>query len=359
MRIVVFTGARSEWGLLKRLVHELDRYFEVYLLVSGQHLSPTYGYTCTEIDFDLLRMRKIEMLLDGDSPAGMCKSIALGVIGYVQVLESLSPDMVVLLGDRFETFAMAQTAFTMGISISHIHGGEITQGSLDNGYRNAITQLSRYHFTSTRYHKSRVMNMIGDSKNVWNVGALGLEDLPEPIKQKSDRLFLIYHPVNLPDGGLGHLENIFECLPEHTVYIVGSNSDAWGRKINNRLKKYAYEHPKRHFFQNFKRDIFLGMLNACRGIIGNSSCGIIEAPSLRVGTIDVGPRQKGRERGNTVIECPNGTKEEIQQALKKLYSEEFDYKMGLWMGEAHTPYGGKGAAEKIRKKIQEMETSRN
>ena len=351
MRILIFTGSRSEWGLLKHLVYELDKDHEIYLLVSGQHLSPTYGYTCMEIDFDLLRTFKVEMLLDSDSPIGMGKGIGLGVLSYVEVINRNHPDLFICLGDRFETFSAAIAAFTLGIPIGHIHGGETTIGSLDNGYRNAITQLATYHFAATGEYKRKIMKMIDYlpfDNNVWNIGALGLEDVPIAAWPKSNRLFLAYHPVTtLKDGGMKHLENILSCLDEYEVYITGTNSDAHGRKINECLEQYAVCFPNTHFEMNYRRDDFLRLLNGCRGIIGNSSCGLIEAPSLKVGTIDVGPRQEGREYGITVLKCPNGTKEEITKALERLYSDDF----AKIVKYSFNPYGGRGAAKRMANKI--------
>ena len=359
MRILVFTGTRAEWGLLKPLVHELDKHFGVYLLVSGQHLSPTYGYTCMEIDFDLLRTLKTEILLDSDSSIGICKSIGLGVIGYAEKIQNCGPDLVIVLGDRFETFAFVQAAFTLGIEIAHIHGGEVTQGSRDNGYRNAITQLATYHFAACGKYKRRIMRMTDYklfSGGIYNVGALGLEDLPEPIWPKTERLFLAYHPVDLPDGGLEHLENILACLQGYEVYITGANSDAHGKKINKRLREFANHSPATtHFQMNYHRDNFLKLLNGCMGIIGNSSCGLIEAPSLKVGTINVGPRQKGREKSVSVIDCPDGSVAQIQDALCKLYSKNWRNIVRY----AKNPYGEKGAVKRIVEKIQELAISRN
>ena len=350
MRIMVFTGSRSEWGLLKHLVHELDQDHEVYLLVSGQHLSPTYGHTCLEIDFDLLRTFKVEMLLDSDSPVGMAKGIGLGVLSYVEIINRNRPDLFICLGDRYEVVAATLATFTLGIPIGHIHGGEITLGSLDNGYRNSVTQLATYHFAATEKSRWNVWTMKGGS-NIWNVGALGLEDLPEPIA-KSDRLFLAYHPVTtLKDGGMAHLENILHCLQGYEIYITGTNSDAYGRKINKRLQEFANHSPATvHFQMNYRRDDFLRLLNECKAIIGNSSCGIIEAPSLKTATINVGPRQEGREKSVTVLDCPNGTANEIQDALCKIYSNEFNNVIRY----AKNPYGEKGAAKRIVEKIQKL-----
>lgn len=368
MRIMIFTGARSEWGQLKHLAYELDKDHEVYLLVSGQHLSPTYGYTCREIDFDLLRTFKIEMLMDSDSPVGMAKGIGLGVLSYVETINRNRPDLFIVLGDRYESFAATVAAFTLGIPVGHVHGGETTLGSLDNGYRNAITQLATYHFAATGEYKRKIMQMRDykftfDSMNeksydvkVWNVGALGLEDVPTAAWPKSDRLFLAYHPVTtFKDGGMEHLENILSCLQGYEVYITGTNSDTHGRKINKRLQGFARWSPIRHFEMNYRRDDFLRLLNGCRAIIGNSSCGIIEAPSLKIGTIDVGPRQEGREYGITVLKCPEGTREQITQCLEQIYSDNFSQILKY----SFNVYGGRGAAKKIKDKIQEMAISRD
>jgi UDP-hydrolysing UDP-N-acetyl-D-glucosamine 2-epimerase len=359
-RICVATGGRAEWGLLKPLVKKLDPHFDVHILITGQHLSPEYGSTWQEVErvYEGLVKRyenthKIEMLLSSDTPVGTCKSVGVGIMSYGEQLNIIRPDLLIVLGDRFEIHAVALAAHYLGIPICHIHGGEITEGSFDNALRFGITHFAKYHFVSTLEYESIIAGInysMGRERfvNIWNVGALGLDDLPEPREIKSDRLMLIYHPVTmLKDGGLCHLDMILECLEGYDVDIVGANSDPMGRKINAELRMWA-KTENWSFFRNHRRDDFLRILNRSKAIIGNSSCGIIEAPSLRVGTINVGPRQEGRVQAASVINCE--TEDEIKDALKRVYSEDY----AKMLRYTKSPYGEPGAAERITNILREV-----
>ena len=359
-RICIATGSRAEWGLLKPLIEKLDVHFDVHILITGQHLSPEYGSTWQEVGRVAENTHKVESLLSSDTSVGTCKSMGLGLISYGEMLNVIRPDLLVVLGDRFEIFAVATAAHILRIPIAHIHGGEVTRGSFDNALRHGTTHFAEYHFVSTNIYRTKVCRLLGINESfggkctdpegvVYNVGALGLDDLPEPKEIKSDRLMLIYHPVTmLDDGGWGHLLMILECLEGYDVDIVGANSDPLGRKINAELRMWAkHADTNWSFFKNHRRDDFLRILNRSKAIIGNSSCGILEAPSLRVGTINVGPRQEGRIQAKSVINCEDG---DIRETLEVMYSEHY----ADLLRTVTSPYGGPGAAERITNILREV-----
>lgn len=316
-KIVVITGSRAEWGLLQNLIHKLLIYFDVKLVVTGSHIDRNLGDTVESIEFSIAE--KIEINLANDSAISISKSMGLALISFCEMYERIKPDGVLVLGDRHEIFAACSSAYIANIPIFHIHGGEETKGSYDNAFRHSITHMSYCHFVAHREYRKRVCSLIGNMNNVFNVGALGCEDL-----KKRDN--------NLDSDNRQYI--VFAYYPE----TKGDKNylNIWNR-INHKVMKYykadriIYISPnydvgcldeKFNFVNFYTRNQFLRKLIEADCIIGNSSAGIIEAPILGVPTINVGVRQDGRLMADSIIQADSNNNS-IDKAFGKLWSEEF------------------------------------
>ncbi len=363
-KICVFTGTRAEYGLLKPLLYEIkkDRNLELQLIVSGMHLSPEFGFTYKEIERDGFTItEKIEMLLSSDSPVGTSKSIGLGIIGFTDILRRLEPDVVVVLGDRFEAFSFTVSAYTLRIPVAHIHGGEITEGVLDEGYRHAITKLSFLHFTATEEYRNRVIQMGEEPERVFNVGALSIDNIRR-VKLLTKReiekilgfkfwkknILITYHPETLSsDFGIKGFQNLLKVLDKLSdikLIFTKANADPGGREINRLIEEYISKNPGRAvMFSSLGQVLYLSTMRYVDAVVGNSSSGIIEAPSFRVATINIGDRQKGRVRAESVIDC-RPEYEDIKRAFEKIYSDEFRN----ILKRVENPYGDGKASKRIK-----------
>ncbi len=367
-KICVVTGTRAEYGLLKPLLCRIKegKEAELCLIVTGMHLSPEYGLTYREIEQDgFLEYEKNEMLLSSDTANGVAKSMGLGVIGFADIYTRVSPHMVVLLGDRFETFAAASAAMLQGIPIAHLHGGELTEGAVDDAMRHAITKMSALHFAAAPGYRRRIIQMGEMPENVYCVGAPGIEnikaqklmekgELEESIQFSLDKPFVIvtYHPVTLEaNSAKEQFRNLLDALSvlPYKVIFTKANADAEGRVINGMIDQYTAEHVENTIaFTSLGMIRYLSALRFCRMVIGNSSSGIIEAPSFGVPTVNIGLRQQGRERAASVTDCGNGT-EEILAAVQKA---EDMYAKGM-LEEIKNPYEGENTSGKIYQYILE------
>jgi len=341
-KIAVFTGTRADYGLLYWLISDIQASEELtlQLIVSGSHLSPEFGNTFEQIEKDGFHIdEKVEMLLSSNSAVGAAKSMGLGVIGYAEALDRLRPDVLVILGDRFEALSMAQTATILGIAILHIHGGEITEGAYDDAIRHAITKLSLVHCTSTETYRQRVIQMGEEPDRVHHVGAIGLDHIKRSKlmtkKELAESLgfeltapfFLVtYHPVTLDDEPA---EATFDALltslnqfDSHQVIITYPNADNGGRGIITRLEEYSDNSNGRVLaIPSLGQVRYLSAVKHATAVIGNSSSGIIEVPSFNVPTVNIGCRQQGRLAADSVINCqPDAASitEAITQAIAQL-----------------------------------------
>lgn len=345
-RIGIMTGTRAEYGLLKPLMQEInkDNDLELYLIVSGMHLSPEFGMTYKEIEEDGFQINaKVEMLLSSDSPAGISKSIGLGVIGFADEFQRADLDMLILLGDRYEALSAAICALVMRIPIAHLHGGELTEGAIDEGIRHSITKMSYLHFTSTEQYRNRVIQLGENPERVFYVGALGVENIKKinlMTKEELERsihfeidentVIVTYHPVTLENNTVEEqFLNLLEVLdrnPKIRMIFTKANADTNGRIVNELIDKYAAQNSERACaFVSLGQKRYLSALKYCRIVIGNSSSGIIEAPSFGKPIINIGDRQKGRICADSVINC-GYTQQEIQQAMETALTEEFENK---------------------------------
>ncbi|WP_302434958.1 UDP-N-acetylglucosamine 2-epimerase [Roseburia inulinivorans] len=345
-RIGIMTGTRAEYGLLKPLMQEInkDNALELYLIVSGMHLSPEFGMTYKEIEEDGFQINaKVEMLLSSDSPAGISKSIGLGVIGFADEFQRADLDMLILLGDRYEALSAAICAMVMRIPIAHLHGGELTEGAIDEGIRHSITKMSYLHFTSTEEYRRRVIQLGENPERVFCVGAIGVENIKKinlMTKEELERsihfeidentVIVTYHPVTLENNTVEEqFLNLLEVLdrnPKIRMIFTKANADTNGRIVNELIDKYAAQNSERACaFMSLGQKRYLSALKYCRIVIGNSSSGIIEAPSFGKPIINIGDRQKGRICADSVINC-GYTQQEIQQAMETALTEEFENK---------------------------------
>lgn len=364
--ITVFTGTRAEYGLLYWLMRDInaDPDCRLSTLVTGTHLSPEFGLTWRDIEADGFPLsERVEMLLSSDSGVGIAKAMGLGIIGYSDALTRLAPDVLVVLGDRFEALGVAMAARVLGIPIAHLHGGEITEGAHDDVFRHAITKLSDYHFVATNSYRRRVLQLGEDPKRVEVVGAFGLdhvkrsttmtfaqmvETLPFPLTQPY--ALATYHPVTQGDEPPGKTADamLTALLDQTQLKILATypNADAGGRDIINVLEAWQMRMPGRVVLvPNLGFERYLSAVENAAVVIGNSSSGLIEVPAFHIPTVNIGLRQKGRLSGPSVLNC-GPSRAEISEAIEKALSTEF-YDICL---RAESPYGqGEAAAMTLRK----------
>ncbi len=323
-RIAVITGTRADYGLLYWLIHDLHRAEDIslQLIVTGMHLMTEFGHTVDVIERDGFPVAaRVDLQLSSDSPQAVAHAMGVGMIGFTDALSRLAPDMVVILGDRFEMLAAASAAFTLRVPIAHIHGGEVTEGALDEGFRHAITKLSAVHFTAAEPYRQRVIQMGEQPDRVFNVGAPGLDHVRRtPLLNRADleaaldfRLgalnFLItFHPATLDtEDAVSQCRQLLAALdafPDAHIVFTLPNADPGGRAIIPELEAYVARHPDRcRLYASLGQLRYLSLMRQVRVVIGNSSSGIIEAPTFGAATVNIGDRQKGRLRARSVIDC--------------------------------------------------------
>ncbi len=372
-KITIFTGTRAEYGLLYWLIKDiqLDPQLQLQLIVSGTHLSPEFGLTYKEIEADGFKIdEKVDILLSSDTPVGTAKSLGLGVLGFADSLLRLDPNLVVILGDRYEALAMAQTAMIMRKPILHLQGGEISEGAYDDAFRHAITKLSYLHATSTEKYRERVIQLGEMPERVVNVGAIGLDhlsrtkllsrtELADSLDFQVNKPYFVvtYHSVTLgnedPVDAVTSLLLALDHFESHQVILTFPNADDGGRKIIPLLETYASSSPDRVLLiPSLGQKRYLSAVKYSDAVIGNSSSGIIEVPSFDVPTINIGLRQKGRLAAKSVLNCAPNTfaiKESIDIAISKKYKKKGE--------KISNPYGEGDASSKVIKMIKNMSFS--
>jgi GDP/UDP-N,N'-diacetylbacillosamine 2-epimerase (hydrolysing) len=369
--ICIFTGTRAEYGLLKPLMQLIQEDHELKLqtLVSGMHLSPEFGLTYQEIETDGFCIdEKIEILLSSDTPTGLCKSIGLGLISFSDAFMRLKPDILVLLGDRFEALAAATTAMVARIPIAHLHGGETTEGLIDESIRHSISKMSHLHFVSTEDYRRRVTQLGEHPDRIFNFGAIGLDGLQylqlqskSALEQKinfqfdNNTVLITFHPVTLEEcTATTQFQSLLEALDAHPAIraiFTKANSDTDGRQINRMIDEYVAFNPQKAIaFTSMGRENYLSAMQYVRAVIGNSSSGLLEAPSFGVPTINIGSRQKGRIRAASVIDCdPN--KAAISEAIAIACTDSFK----TFSQTVDNPYRQEGTARRIKEIIKSTE----
>ena len=354
-KICVVTGTRAEWGLLYWLVKGIaeDPDLQLQLVVTGMHLVPEYGLTYQQIEAAGFNIdKKVDLQLNSDTSTGICRSVGVGVIGFAEAFNELQPDFLLLLGDRFEILAAATSAYLSGIPIAHLHGGETTEGAFDEGIRHAVTKMSHLHFVANEVYRRRVIQLGEHPDRVFTVGAVGIENINRlqlldrqafedsiGFKLGERNLLITFHPVTLEKGSAAtQFRALLEALAEleNTRFIFTMpNADTENRQLIRMIEEWVGAHPQTACaFASLGQLRYLSALQFMDGVVGNSSSGLLEAPSFKIGTINIGDRQKGRLKAESVIDCAP-TKESILQAIDRLYSPEFRRTLSV----ADNPYG--------------------
>jgi GDP/UDP-N,N'-diacetylbacillosamine 2-epimerase (hydrolysing) len=361
-KICVVTGSRAEYGLLRWVMEGIRNAesLELQIIATGMHLSPRFGKTVNVIEEDgFLIDRKVEMLLSSDTNVGVTKSLGLGMIGFADALAELKPDMLLLLGDRYELLAAAAAATIALLPIAHIHGGESTEGAFDEAIRHSITKMSHLHFVAAEPYGKRVIQLGEDPTRVFQVGGLGVDSIHRlelltrkelerelGITLQPRNLLITFHPVTLEGGGAeSQLVELLAALGELDntgLIFTMPNSDTEGLILFERIEDFCAHHNGAHYFTSLGQLKYLSCLRHVDGVVGNSSSGLLEAPSFKKGTINIGDRQRGRLRAESVIDC-KPSRLDISLALEKLFSDEF----GALLEDVDNPYGRVGASDRI------------
>jgi GDP/UDP-N,N'-diacetylbacillosamine 2-epimerase (hydrolysing) len=369
-KICVITGTRAEYGLLSLLMQGIkdDDQLSLQIIATGMHLSPEFGLTYSEIENDGFQInRKVEMLTSSDSPVGITKSIGLGLLGFADALNELNPDLIVVLGDRFEIFAAVSAALVARIPVAHLHGGETTEGAFDDAFRHSITKMSHFHFVAAKEYQQRVIQLGEQPETVFLAGSLGVDNIKRlsllnreelqdslGIKFAKKNLLITYHPVTLEkSSATTQMAELLEALAELNdtqLIFTLPNADTDGRNLIKMVQQFVTQHSNAHVYTSLGQLRYLSCLALVDGVIGNSSSGLTEAPSFNNGTVNIGDRQRGRIQATSVINCLP-TKQSINEALKRLYST--DFRKGLL--NVRNPYGEGGASDKIIKIIKELD----
>lgn len=362
-KICIVTGTRAEYGLLRRVMQGVRTSADLTLQIvaTGMHLSPEFGATYKEIEQDgFVIDAKVEMLLSADTKSGTVKSLGIGVMGMSDALEHLKPDLLVVLGDRFEILAAVSAALIFGIPVAHIHGGETTEGAFDEAIRHSVTKMSHLHFVAAEDYRKRVIQLGEQPDSVFLVGGLGVDaakavtTLDRASLEKalgfslgSRSLLATFHPVTLENGDtaaqMNELLAALDTLTDTQVVFTMPNADTGGREIMQLIDKFVASHPNTRAYTSLGQKLYLSCLKHVDGVIGNSSSGLLEAPTFGVGTINIGDRQRGRLKAQSVIDC-EPKKAAIIAAIKKLTSTDFQ---AMLSQKVKNPYGDGGASKKI------------
>jgi GDP/UDP-N,N'-diacetylbacillosamine 2-epimerase (hydrolysing) len=371
MKICVLTGSRADYGLLKNLMKLMlkDPKIELNIISTGTHESEEFGLTRKFILKDGFEIsRSIPIILSADTDSSVGKSTGMGIILYTEALKDLKPDYLLILGDRFEILAGAVTALFLKIPIIHLHGGELTLGAFDDAIRHSISKMSSIHFVANSIYKNRLIKMGEDPKSIYNFGGLGVDAIlrikkkdkssleKELIIEFSNKNILVtFHPTTLEEDNLGDLNELIESLSkisgleDTSIFITASNADTLGRHINDKLKEYSLMNKKVFFQKSLGNENYISLMSHCDAVIGNSSSGLLEAPTLNVPTINIGSRQEGRLRASSVIDVlPK--KEAITEAFKKSQSRTFQKNLK----KTKNPYGKTRITKKILNTIKKI-----
>ncbi|MBF0108055.1 MAG: UDP-N-acetylglucosamine 2-epimerase (hydrolyzing) [Magnetococcales bacterium] len=367
--IAIITGSRAEYGLLRPLMTRLrdDPAIHLQVIVTGMHLDPRFGLTVQAILEDGFSVQEqVEMLLDDDSPMAVARSMGTGLPRLAAALERTRPKLVILLGDRYEILCAAQAAMVMNIPIAHIHGGEASEGAMDEAIRHAVTKLSHLHFTAAEPYRARVIQMGEEPSRVWNVGALGLDaiaanawmskaELEESIDfSLGERFFLVtFHPVTLTSPpacnrttaatAIEELLAALDLFPRHTLLFTGVNADPGHAALATAIRDYCRDNPQRAILiPSLGQRRYLSAMNHCAAVVGNSSSGILEAPALKVATVNIGMRQQGRLRASSVLDCI-----EERHAIADTIDQAISPRFQASLPRTTHPFGDGHAAERI------------
>lgn len=360
-KICVVTGSRAEYGLLKWLMRAIENEssLELQTIVTGSHLSPEFGLTYKEVEQDFKISRSVEIITSSDTPVGIATSMGIGLIRFSDAFEQLKPDIVLVLGDRYEIFSAASAALISRIPIAHLHGGETTEGAFDEALRHSITKMSHLHFVAASDFKNRVIQLGEQPCNIFDVGGLGVDSLKRlelinkneleeslGISFLEKNLLITFHPVTLESSTsekqINELLNAVNDLKDTRLIFTLPNADTDGRVLIKIIDDYCKQHKNAIFFKSLGQLRYFSTIKYIDAVVGNSSSGLAEVPSFKKATINIGDRQRGRLKANSVIDCSPDSLS-ISAAIKKAYSKEFQ----VVLAKTSNPYGEGGAVEKI------------
>ena len=361
-KICVVTGTRAEYGLLYWLMKgiEKDSMLKLQLIVTGSHLEEEFGFTYKEIEKEFKIDYKINLNLIDDSTLGIAKSMSLSQVGFSKAYQQLKPDIIVLLGDRYEIFTATSSALISKIPVAHIHGGELTSGAYDDAFRHSITKMSHLHFVATEEYKNRVIQLGEDPNRVFNVGGMGIENIKRlkllnkkefeesiDFKLNKKNIIVTFHPETLSNKSskeqFQNILNIIDELEDTNIIFTKANSDTDGKVINSMIDKYVLLNKHKAIaFTSMGQLRYLSALQFMDVMVGNSSSGLLEAPSFKIGTINISDRQKGRTCASSIINTPNN-KEDIKKAFDRLFSVEFKRELKNTIN----PYDSGNSSKKI------------
>lgn len=368
-KICVVTGSRAEYGLLRWTMEAIRKAedLELQVIVTGMHLSPEFGLTFHEIETDGFHIdSKVEMLLSSDSPMGVTKSMGMGLIGFADALDQLRPDLLLVLGDRFEIFSAVAAALIAHIPVAHLHGGERTEGSFDEAIRHSITKMSHLHFVAADEYMRRLLQLGEQPDRVFLVGGLGIDSIKKlrlldrtdledslGLRFREKNLLITFHPVTLENATaeqqMTELLSALDRLQDTQLIFTMPNADTGGRILVRMIERYVASRSNARAFTSLGQLRYLSCIRHVDGVIGNSSSGLTEVPSFFKGTVNIGDRQRGRLRAESIIDCiPD--RYSILEAIKKLYSPAFQSRIPL----TRNPYGDGGASEKIVQVLKEI-----
>jgi len=361
-KICIITGTRAEYGLLRWVMQSIkdDNELTLQIIATGMHLSPEFGLTYKAIEQDGFKIdRRVEMLTSSDTSVGIAKSMGLGMIGFADALHELQPDLIVVLGDRFEIFAAVSAALVARIPVAHLHGGETTEGVFDEALRHSITKMSQLHFVATEAYRQRVIQLGEQPERLFLVGGLGIDNIKRmqlltrpdleaslDFKLGSKNLLITFHPVTLEIATakkqMEELLAALATLKDTQLIFTLPNADTDGRALIKMVRNFVAEHTNARAYTSLGQLRYLSCIAQVDGVVGNSSSGLTEVPSFKKGTINIGARQRGRLQANSVINC-EPTRNSIVTALVQLYSQDFQ----LRLQKVINPYGEGGASAKV------------
>lgn len=367
--IMVLTATRAEFGLLNPIIHELIKSveFDVRVAVTGMHLSPEFGLTYKEIIKEGIEIdKKIEILLSSDTPSAISKSMGVAMIGFADYLDEHKPDALLVLGDRYETLAVCCAAMNARIPIIHLYGGEATEGLIDEAVRHSITKMSYLHLTSTEEYRKRVIQLGEAPERVYTVGSTGVEnalnmplfsknELEKELRIKLEKPFAVvtFHPVTLEnnkaEGQFKEILEAFDANADMDYIFTKANSDSNGRIINKLIDEYAGSKKNAFVFDSLGMKCYLSSLKYAEMVIGNSSSGLVEAPAFGTPTINIGDRQKGRVKAESVVDC-EPISEEISRAIQQARQPIFRQRCN----KVINPYGNGETTKKVIAAIRNM-----
>ena len=361
-KICIITGTRAEYGLLRAIMQGIkdDPELTLQIIATGMHLSPEFGLTYKEIEKDNFSIdTKVEILTSSDTSVGIAKSIGLGLIGFADAFNKMKPDLILVLGDRFEIFAAVSSALVACIPVCHLHGGESTEGAFDEAFRHSITKMSHLHFVASEAYRKRVIQLGEDPGNVFLVGGLGVDNIvnmqllnKEEIEQSlgfkfgPKNLLITFHSSTLePKTSQIQMRNLLDALSrlnDTQLIFTFPNADTNSRILIKMAQEFSSKNFNAHIYPSLGYLLYLSCIAQVDGVVGNSSSGLTEVPTFKKGTINIGDRQKGRLKAASVIDC-EPTLESITKALDELYSNYFQ----MNLHKVTNPYGEGGASKKI------------